>query len=70
MSHTISVRLTKELSRWLEAVSERTGLSQGCIVREQLEKARAADSGRPFLRLAGIVRGPKNLSARKGFSPR
>jgi hypothetical protein len=34
-----------------------------------LERARAAGSGRPFMRLAGSVRGPKDLSTRKGFSP-
>jgi hypothetical protein len=34
-----------------------------------MELERARDSGeRPFLRLAGAVDGPPDLSARKGFS--
>ncbi|MBI4604782.1 MAG: ribbon-helix-helix protein, CopG family [Planctomycetes bacterium] len=68
MSHTITIRLTRELAEWLEAMSARTGLSQGKIIRDQIEKARAASSERPFLRLAGTIRGPKDLSTRKGFS--
>jgi hypothetical protein len=33
----------------------------------ELERVQKA-SGRPFLRLAGIVDGPPGLSTRKGFS--
>jgi hypothetical protein len=68
MSHTISIRLTKELAVWLEEMSAKTGMPQGKIIRDQLEKARAAQSGQSFLRLAGSVRGPKDLSSRKGFT--
>lgn len=68
MSQTLTIRLTKDLSEWLEETAARTGASQGQLVREQLEKARAASGNRPFMRLAGSVRGPRNLSRRKGFS--
>jgi hypothetical protein len=68
MSHTITVRLNKELSEWLEETASRTGLSQGRIVREQLEKAKTKNTQRAFMRWAGVVRGPRNLSSRKGFS--
>ena len=68
MSHTITVRLTRELSAWLEATAARMGLSQGRIIREQLERARAGDAGKPFMRLAGSVKGARDLSTRKGFS--
>ena len=67
MSHTITIRITEELAAWLEATSRRTGLPKGRIVREQLERARDADAGQSFLRLAGAVRGPRDLSTRKGF---
>jgi hypothetical protein len=67
MGHTLTVRLSKELADWLEDTSVRTGVSQGRLVRDQLEKARAGGK-RSFMRLAGRVRGPRNLSARKGFS--
>jgi hypothetical protein len=68
MSHTITIRLTKDLAAWLEETAKTTGLSQGQIIRDQLERSRAAASGKAFMRLAGIVRGPKDLSTRKGFS--
>jgi len=67
MSHTISVRLTPELAAWLDEESRRTGVAQGRIIREQLERARGGATQR-FMRLAGSVRGPKDLSTRKGFS--
>jgi hypothetical protein len=68
MSHTITVRLSKELAAWLERAAAATGVSQGKLVRDQLEKAKAGSPQRSFMRLAGTVRGPKDLSARRGFS--
>jgi hypothetical protein len=68
MGQTITVRLTKELAEWLEQTAAGTGRSQGEIVREQLQKARAGAGRRAYMRLAGSVRGPRDLSARKGFS--
>ena len=69
MGQTITVRLPRDLADWLEHVSEETGLPQGRIIRDQLEKAKAGSSVRPFMRLAGVVRGAKDLSRRKGVSP-
>ena len=68
MGHTITVRLNRDLAAWLERMSEKTGVSQGQIIRDQLEKAKEGASGQSFMRLAGAVRGPKDLYARKGFS--
>jgi predicted transcriptional regulator len=68
MSQTITVRLSKELSSWLEKTASRTGVSQGQIIRQQLAKAKNANNNRAFMRWAGVVRGPKNLSSRRGFS--
>ena len=68
MSHTISIRVSEELAAWLEDTAVKSGVSQGKIVREQLEKARTAAANQGFMRLAGSVKGPKNLSSRKGFS--
>jgi hypothetical protein len=68
MSHTFSFRLTSELAAWLEQTAARTGVSQGRIIREQLERAKSGDSVRPFMRLAGSISGPRDLSSRKGFS--
>ena len=69
MGHTLTVRLQKDLAEWLEDEAAKTGVPQGQIVREQLEKARAA-SAQPFMRLAGSVRRARDLSTRKGFSKR
>ncbi|HEX5611119.1 MAG TPA: hypothetical protein VFX67_00585 [Burkholderiales bacterium] len=68
MSHTITIRLSKELAEWLARTAATTGVPQGRIVRDQLEKARAGNAGKPYLRLAGTVRGPKDLSRRRGFA--
>jgi Ribbon-helix-helix protein, copG family len=69
MGHTITLRLDKDLAEWLEREARRTGVSQGKIVRDQLEKARESGASQPFMRLAGVVRGgPRDVSTRKGFS--
>jgi predicted transcriptional regulator len=68
MGHTITVRLTHDLAIWLENLAAKTGVSQGKIVRDQLEQAKASGTRQPFMRLAGAVRGPKDLSRRKGFA--
>jgi hypothetical protein len=68
MSQTITIRLSKKLAAWLEDTAAKSGLSQGQLARDQLEKARTHNGGQPFMRLAGAVGGPKNLSTRKGFS--
>jgi hypothetical protein len=68
MRNTLTVRLDKDLADWLEDEARRTGVSQGKIVREHLEKARAGGVARPFMRLAGRVHGPRTLSRRKGFA--
>jgi hypothetical protein len=70
MGNTISIRVPKNLATWLKQKSLRTGISQGRIVREQLERVRRGDKkGRSFMRLAGSIRGgPRDLSTRKGYS--
>ena len=68
MRQTITIRLNKELAAWLETAAAKSGVSQGKLVRDQLEKAKADSGSQSFMRLAGTVRGAKNLSTRKGFS--
>ena len=67
MGNTLTIRLDRDLAAWIESVSRRTGIPQGQIVRAQLERARAEDKSRPFLRLAGTVKGPRDLSHAEGF---
>jgi ribbon-helix-helix CopG family protein len=68
MRQTITIRLPKDLAAWLEEAAAKNGVSQGKVVRDQLEKARRSNGAQAFMRLAGTVRGPKDLSRRKGFS--
>jgi predicted transcriptional regulator len=65
-STTFTVRLPEDVAEWLDQTARRTGVSKSGI-REALEKARSSPR-RPFLRLAGTVAGPANLSSRDGFS--
>jgi len=67
MSNTLTVRLSQDLAEWLDQAARTSGLSRGGIVRMELERARKSPK-RPFLRLAGAVEGPADLSTRKGFS--
>jgi predicted transcriptional regulator len=67
MSNTLTVRLPEELAEWLDQTARKSGVSRSRIVRIELEKARSS-SKRPFLRLAGKIEGPADLSTRKGFS--
>ena len=70
MSRTLTVRITDDLAKWLKQTARCTGLPAGCIVREQLERARTESGSdeKPFMKLAGVLDGPGNLSRRKGFS--
>ena len=68
MGHTLTVRLTEDLAEWLDETARRSGVPMGRIVREELERARARSAHQSFMRLAGAVRGPRDLSSRKGFS--
>jgi hypothetical protein len=67
MSNRIMIRIPDDLAQWLDETARKSGLPKGRIVRNELEKARKAGS-QPFLRLAGTVAGPANLSTRKSFS--
>ena len=67
MGNAITVRLPEDLAEWLELAARKSGVPKGRIVREELERARSS-AERPFLRWAGAVARPTDLSMRKGFS--
>jgi len=67
MSNTITIRLPEDLAGWLEEVSRESGVPRGRIIRDNLELARRREK-QLFLRLAGSIEGPRDLSTRKGFS--
>ena len=70
MSNTLSIRLPKELAQWVQQTADQTGLTQGEVVRQQLEKARSNATEKPWMALAGAGRGPRDLSTREGFGKR
>ena len=70
MSHTLTIRLTEELLAWLKDTARRTGVPVGRLVRQHLEHAKVGGKQR-FLRHAGaFTGGSRDVSARKGFSPK
>lgn len=70
MGNTLSIRLPKELSQWVKQTARNTGLTQGEVVRQQLERARSIAAGKPWMALAGKTRGARDLSTREGFGSR
>ena len=68
MSRSIKIHLPDELAEWLRESATRAGISQAQFVRQQLGKARDGAGEKPFMRLAGAMEGPQDLSQRKGFS--
>jgi predicted DNA-binding protein len=64
----LTLRVPEELAEWLAEMSKKTGLPVGRLVREQLERARQEQDQHAFMRHAGAISGPRDLSARKGFS--
>jgi hypothetical protein len=68
VSHTLTIRLTDELIAWLKERSRKTGLPLGRLIRQQLETAKSEKGKQGFLRHAGEINGPSDLSSRKGFS--
>ena len=71
MSNTITVRLPDDLVEWLTDESRKTGMPVGRIVREHLERARVEKQEKPYMKLAGKIKGlPRDLSMREGFGPR
>jgi hypothetical protein len=68
MGRTLTVRIDDELDAWLAATAKKQGVSNGKLVRDQLEMTRANVRERPFMRLAGAISGARTLSGPKGFS--
>jgi hypothetical protein len=49
-------------------VSRETGIPKGQFIREQLERVRVNTKQKRFMRLAGVIDGPPDLSSRKGYA--
>jgi predicted transcriptional regulator len=70
MSNTVTLRLPDELQRRLRERSRRTGISVNRIVRDSLEKTlEKLEKDEPaWMKYAGTMSGPPDLSSRKGYS--
>lgn len=68
MSNTLTIRLPEEMIAWLKETSRATGIPVGRLIREQLETAREKHEPKRFMRHAGTISGPPDLSSRKGYS--
>ena len=62
MGKTITIRLGAELAAWLEDAAARTGVSQGKIVREQLERARTGGTQSPPVVAQGVLATMKGIA--------
>ena len=70
MRDTLTIRLQDDLAEWVQRTAEAMGVSQGRLIRDELERARREDvQARRYMRLAGSVQLAQDLSTRKGFSP-
>jgi predicted DNA-binding protein len=67
MSNTLTIRLPEELLQRLREKSRRTGLPMGRVVRQAVENSLQQDEP-AWMKYAGTMSGPKNLSSRKGYS--
>jgi predicted DNA-binding protein len=68
MSNTLTVRLPEELIEKLREKSRRTGLPVNRVVRQSLEKSLGENAEPVWMKYAGTISGPRNLSSRKGYS--
>jgi hypothetical protein len=68
MSNTLTIRLPEDMVDWLKESSRRTGVPVGRLIRQQLELAKAKQGKQNFMRHAGTMSGPRDLSSRKGYS--
>ena len=68
MSNTLTIRLPEDMVAWLKESSRRTGVPVGRLIRQQLELAKAKQGKQNFMRHAGTMSGPRDLSSRKGYS--
>jgi predicted DNA-binding protein len=67
MGNTLTIRLPEDLQRRLRERARRTGLPVGRIVCDSLEKT--LDKDEPaWMKYAGTLSGPRDLSSRKGYS--
>lgn len=68
MSNTLTIRLPEEMLKWLKETSRVTGIPVGRLIRDQLEAAKEQSGKQRFMRHAGTMNGPPDLSSRKGYS--
>ena len=68
MSNTLTIRLPDELLQRLREKSRRTGLPMGQIARESLEITLDKKREPAWMKYAGTMSGPRDLSSRKGYS--
>jgi predicted DNA-binding protein len=67
MSNTLTVRLPEDLLKRLRKKAQRMGLPVNRVVRESLESSLTNEEP-AWMKYAGTMSGPKDLSSRKGYS--
>ena len=70
MSQSITIQLPQSVAKWLAKTAKKTGVAAEELAARELERAKLYEEKKPFMRLAGILDGPADLSEREGFGRR
>lgn len=65
----ITIKLPKPVANWLAKAAKKNGVAAEEIATRELERAKLY-AEKPFMRLAGMLDGPADLSGREGFGRR
>jgi hypothetical protein len=69
MSQSITIQLPQSVAKWLAKTAKKTGVAAEELAARELERAKLHEE-KPFMRLAGMLDGPADLSQREGFGRR
>ena len=67
MTQSLTIKVTKPIARWLKKAAWENGVAAGEFAARELERAKLC-AEKPFMRMAGILDGPADLSRREGFA--
>jgi len=67
MGNTLTIRLPKDLSDWLDNASREAGVPRGRLIRMELERVRRTGVQKPFMKHLGSLDLEPDASMRKGL---
>ena len=67
MTQSLTIKVTKPIARWLKRAAMENGVAAEEFAAHELARAKLY-AEKPFMRMAGILNGPADLSSREGFA--